>query len=285
MMRTRRALATILGLTAGLAAGPALAEGAGKTKTWRHGAITVTAHIREPAEKDGDRVVVSVRGRTVASFHFTEFNRLGNVFIAEMDPANGYPEVIVEEYTGGAHCCTQIWVVRAPAKWSRGRWRALDLGGFDGGDFKPRDLDGDGLAELKLHDGAFLYLYSSYVGSYPPPKILSVRHGKVVDLTRKASMRPILRREEARMRKWIAEAEKEKGEINGFLAGYVALKLLLGEGVEGWRLMLGKHRPTRIDYCPLPGPGNTDGCPVPVLKLPYPAHLLITLRELGYIKS
>ena len=280
MQNWRAAVAMLLAALVGAAS----AHAAPRMKTWRHGAITVTAQIREPAENDGDRVVVTVRGQPVARFHFTDFSRLSDVFFAEMDPANGFPEVIVEEYTGGAHCCTQIWVVRAPAKWTRGRWRVLDLGGFDGSGFKPRDLDGDGLAELELHDGAFLYLYSSYVGSYPPPKILSVRHGKVVDLTRKASMRPILRKEEARMRQWIAEAAKEKSEINGLLAGYVALKLLLGEGAEGWRLMLEKHQPTRIDYCPLPGRGNTDGCPVPVLKLPYPVHLLITLRELGYIK-
>ena len=37
-----------------------------------------------------------------------------------------------------------------------------------------RDLDGDGLAELRLKDDRFLYAYECYACSYAPPLILSV---------------------------------------------------------------------------------------------------------------
>ena len=71
-----------------------------------------------------------------------------------------YPEVIIETYTGGAHCCfgTQVY--------SLGEKLTLLLKKPEsnaGGQFK--DLDGDDIYEFVTYDDLFAYQYCAYAGS------------------------------------------------------------------------------------------------------------------------
>ena len=61
------------------------------------------------------------------------------------------PALIVQTYSGGAHCCTRIQVV-APAIDGP---KVLDLGAYDGGpeDGVGSDIDGDGIADFRLPEG------------------------------------------------------------------------------------------------------------------------------------
>lgn len=86
------------------------------------------------------------------------------------------PDVILSEYTGGAHCCTLYWLFEL----SDGQ--ALPLaylnGLHGGGDFA--DLDGDGILEYTTDDWTFAYWHVPYVASPSPNVILRFRGDRYV---------------------------------------------------------------------------------------------------------
>ena len=142
--------------------------------------------------------------------------------LAELDPANDQRELVVTNYTGGAHCCTQVVVwTRTPSG-----WKDVDLGAWDGGAMsEPTDADNDGSAEFVTRDNRFLYEFASYAGSFAPPMILAVRGGEMVDVTRQKAFEWTLRSALDDMGP-IPEAGEER---NSWLATYAATLLLLGE--------------------------------------------------------
>ncbi|KPQ39573.1 MAG: hypothetical protein HLUCCO16_07195 [Phormidium sp. OSCR] len=148
------------------------------------------------------------------------------------------PEVIVESYTGGAHCCTVHQIYR----WTGGEFEEFILGPADGGGGSFEDLDGDGDLEFLTFNGGFLYRFSSYAGSFPPSLILSLGDDGFEDVTREYPQE--LRSRAERMRSVVQERDYE---INGVLAGYVAQKILLDEFEEGWEFML-EHYDRQEDW-------------------------------------
>ena len=73
-------------------------------------------------------------------------------------------------------------------------------------------------------------------------------------------------------------------DVNGFLAGYVGEKILLGEGKPAWKLMLDyydKASDWGLEICDKPL--NDDGeCPGQEIKLTFPDALERMLKENGY---
>lgn len=84
-----------------------------------------------------------------------------------------------------------------------------------------------------------MYAFSSYAASFPPSKISTFQQGKLADVTRKYPQE--LRKTLAAMLKAFQLAKKEKAEVNGILAGYVAQKILLGEYQEAWQFLLANY--------------------------------------------
>ena len=147
--------------------------------------------------------------------------------VVDLD-ADGEPEVLVDAYTGGAHCCAQTEILRfnattyAPFETS---WGNI---GYD-----LEDLDGDGRPEFVTADDAFSYAFSSYAGSFHPPLVLDY------DVTAKGSFRDVTRRFPALTRKnardalhTLARARHDHFETLGPVAAYVADLYLLGRGRE-----------------------------------------------------
>jgi len=85
----------------------------------------------------------------------------------------GHPDVIIETYTGGAHCCfstvvydlgpTLTRVLETPASNCGGRFE---------------DLDGDGVAEFVTCDDLFAYVYCAYAASPAVTVILKYEAGR-----------------------------------------------------------------------------------------------------------
>ena len=268
---------------------PGMAQARTKLKHVHHGPITVEMRF-DPREGQADPdippvVTVFYLKKKVARLVLDGSVGKPDVHVVQLDPANRAKEVVVVGYSGGAHCCADIRVVTALPRRETRRWKVVPLGdGFDGGIDEVRDLDGDGLAELRLKDDHFLYAYECYACSYAPPLILSVRNGRKVNLTRRRSFRPLLRAEAEEIRRRILEVRNSDGITpNGLLAGYVAVETMLGNGPAAWRFMLKHHTPQPMTYCPLPNPKGGK-CPVPEMEIPYPLHLSIFLRERGYIR-
>jgi hypothetical protein len=50
------------------------------------------------------------------------------ISMAEMDASNATPEFFVSRFSGGAHCCAQVWILDVVG----GQWRIVDGGSWDG---------------------------------------------------------------------------------------------------------------------------------------------------------
>jgi hypothetical protein len=200
-----------------------------------------------------------------------------SVQIAEIDPSNAQPEVVVSFYTGGAHCCSDTSVVTSNKDGSA--WQTVAVGEFDGGPLLATDVNGDGRYEFKTRDNAFLYAFACYACSQAPLQLISVENGEVKNITADALFKPA---HAAYLKTMIAEVPDE--EVNGFLAGYVGEKILLGEGKQVWDLMLGHYDKASdwgLETCS--EALNQDGeCPGQEIKLTFPDALERMLKENGY---
>ena len=224
---------------------------------------------------------VSVAGRTVATLTGAEAGFTAPPYlvqIAEMDTSNPYPEVVFSTFTGGAHCCsdTRIVVIGADAK----RWSAVKAGAFDGDMMRAQDLDGDGRYELAHGDDRFLYAFACYACSFSPLRVLRLEGVRMVDV----GGEPRYRRAHQAWLKMLLGFAEPGLDRNGFLAGYVAQKIRLGEGEEAWALML-EHYDRESDWgletCPA-GYDQRGACKGKTVKLGFPHALKRFLIETGY---
>ncbi len=200
-----------------------------------------------------------------------------SVQIAELDASNPYPEVVVSFFTGGAHCCSETHVVSSNADGSV--WRIVDVGELDGGPIVSVDLDGDGTYEFETRDNAFLYAFGCYACSETPLRVLGIVDGTLKDMSGEARFRPA---HAAWLKTMILGVPD--GEVNGFLAGYVAQKIRLGEGRQAWDLML-KYYDRDSDWgltlCDR-DPNERGECPGKTTKVTFPEALERMLNENGY---
>lgn len=200
-----------------------------------------------------------------------------SVQIAEIDPGNSSPEVVVSFYTGGAHCCSDTKVISASKDGAS--WKTIELGQFDGGPLLASDVAGDGHPVFETRDNAFLYAFGCYACSAAPLKILTVEDGESKTVSADPRFRQV---HESYLKSMITQVPDE--EVNGFLAGYVAEKILLGEGKQAWALMLAHYDKASdwgLDVCDKPL--DTDGnCPGKKERLTFPAALERMLNENGY---
>lgn len=199
--------------------------------------------------------------------------------IAEIDPANDGPDVFFASYSGGAHCCTQVVVAtRTP----RG-WTAVPLGEFDGDGGQLTDLDGDGFAEVATFDNRFLYRFGCYACSAAPLIIMGVREGRMVDM----SADPVFMDAH---REWLVELEKSidperRWSSPGFLAGWVASKIRVGEGDDAWNALNANwdfESDEGEEVC-LTGEDIADCSRRNRAVLNFPERLALFLRQAGYM--
>lgn len=251
------------------------------------GPVSVEVTLKKGGPPDGvlymnPVVSVSVDGKQVIRSEGSESfpdNPVFLVQIAEMDASNPYPEVVFSTYTGGAHCCSDTRVL-ASSKDGK-TWREIPVGPFDGGPLEVSDLDGDGRFELATRDNAFLYTFGCYACSTAPLLILALEEGKL----RNVSAKPSFRANQLKSLKHIIEWADEGTDRNGFLAGYVGQKILLGEGAPAWQLML-KYYDRKSDWglesCSVE-PAKDGECPKEkVVKLTYPEALERFLEDNDY---
>ena len=202
-----------------------------------------------------------------------------SVQIAELDGSNPYPEVVVSFYTGGAHCCSDTSVVTASPDGSN--WSTVELGEFDGGPLLATDVNRDGRYEFMIRDNAFLYAFACYACSEAPLNLLGIDNGAVKDVTREERFGPA---HAAWLKSMIENVPEQGSDVNGFLAGYVGEKILLGEGKGAWEVMLAhydRQSDWGLEICDKPL--NDDGeCPGATIRLTFPDALERMLNENGY---
>jgi len=199
--------------------------------------------------------------------------------IAEIDPNNVHPEIYFSSYTGGAHCCTSVII----AEEVKGEWLAIQIGEFDGDGNYLEDPDGDGLAEIVTVDNRFLYAFDCYACSAAPLTITTIRDGNVFDVSADPRYVPA-------HREWLAQIESfvdpaEKWQSPGYLAGWVAAKIRVGEGADAWQQLSSNWDTTSDEGEEVCLTGQQlDECPEnsrTVLK--FPERLRLFLEQTGYV--
>lgn len=134
--------------------------------------------------------------------------------------SNRKPDVVLDLFTGGAHCCfaEQIFVFDA----SRHIYVKTERNFGDPG-ASVKDLGHQGGLEFVTADDSFADQFSPFVGSGLPLQILIFRHGHFIKVTRKY---PKLLTADAAG--WLKLYRHNLGEGVGFIAAWAADEDLLG---------------------------------------------------------
>jgi hypothetical protein len=249
------------------------------------GAVRASLTYREEKREDGESVYIPVikvlaDDRDVAILEGEDIgftDQPVSIQIAEMDPGNSQPEVVVSFYSGGAHCCSNTKVVTASPDGAV--WSTIDVGEYDGSPLLATDLDGDGRYEIATRDNAFLYAFACYACSETPLQVIGIENGEVKNVTEEARFR---RAHEGWLKSMIENVSED--DVNGFLAGYVGEKILLGEGKQAWDIMLSHYDKASdwgLENCTKPLDENGE-CPGEMVTLTFPDALEHMLKENGY---
>jgi hypothetical protein len=246
-----------------VAAGPAQASDAGSI-TKSSGATSATLSWQAGPDGDGvsaPHLTITRSGAVVFDNAITdvcpegcilvadtpEFGDFSVLKVADLD-GDGEPEVLVDTYSGGAHCCisTRIYSYRpATSTYTRDpSYSWLDAS------FVLADLDGDAKPELSGADASFSYSFTSYADSYFPPLILSFRRdpktgrGSFKDVTRHYPL--VVKADAAKLLRIIRKAKRDSlYSAQGAIAAYAADEYLLDRGSVA-RKELSRDRAKRL---------------------------------------
>jgi hypothetical protein len=165
--------------------------------------------------------------------------------IRDLD-GDGEPEILLDLYTGGAHCCFYTVILRFDGRAYRGN---VAFWGDPG--YELRDLDRNGTPEFVTGDDRFAYAFTSYAGSVLPILVRRYDHGALTDVTNEY---PALVRAEAAYlwREYLGDHRSRDADVRGLLAGWLADEYRLGHEDEGWRRIETAYRrgelsPPRVD--------------------------------------
>ena len=201
------------------------------------------------------------------------------VGVGKLGRRDADPVVILTGYSGGMHCCVTFQLVTR----HQGEPRVLSLPMMDGDPDTgfPRDIDGDGMADIRRADDSFLYAFTSYAGSWAPPRLWNLRQGALVDVSTEARFAKFWQREAKKVGKYC-----RKGQV-GACAAYAAAMARLGQAELGIAEAI-RNAP-KADWLPEPCTVDyvNDECPegkVIVFDGFEPA-LRWMLREQGYLEQ
>jgi subtilisin-like proprotein convertase family protein len=241
------------------------------------GAVTAIATFTERNYfYEGLRLKVVRAGRTVVDapvqrLDCRDCQTFRPVAVKLRDLDGGEPEVLVELYTQGAHCCSVVLVLRYDG--TTYRPKLLFFGNYG---YRLVDLDHDGLPEISAFDERFVYAYSAYVFSSAPPQISQYRQGRLIDVTRRFPAQ--MRRNAAQVGKEFLTKKRppKDTDLRTFVAVYVADQYLLGRPEEAKRALAYALAHgflyTRRQYLGAPAGRN------------FVAVLMRDLRKWGYVR-
>jgi hypothetical protein len=138
-------------------------------------------------------------------------------------------EVLVEGYTGGAHCCTVGLVYR----FAGDHYELLrhDFGNIG---YRLTDLDGDGPPEFFTRDD-FSYAFGAYVESVSPLQVIALRDGELADVT--TSFRSLVRADAKRLGRRFRRMSRGRDNVRPVLAAYAAELHRLGQHRQARRVV------------------------------------------------
>ncbi|WP_293156658.1 MULTISPECIES: hypothetical protein [unclassified Microcoleus] len=153
-----------------------------------------------------------------------------DIQVRDLDKDNE-PEIILDVFSGGAHCCTSSLIYRYDARTQK--YTAIAHRWGNGERYSIEDINRDGYVEFVFRDDRFAYKFASYGGSYYPLQIWQYSQGKMTNVTHRYPQ--AVKNHAAQLwQKYITT--KPQSEVGrAILAAYLADKYSLGEGEDGWR--------------------------------------------------
>jgi hypothetical protein len=149
------------------------------------------------------------------------------------DLDGGEPEVTLEMFTGGAHCCDVVLVLRYDAAAKTYRPKLLYFGNYG---YRLEDLDRDGVPEFSAYDERFLYTFTDYASSAAPVQITQYRQGRLIDVTR--NFPKVIEKDAASTWKtYLADRKQKDVDLRAIVAVYVADQYLLDRPDEAKRAL------------------------------------------------
>lgn len=247
-MRTLTVLCAAIGLL--VAAPSALAATAGsKSETATSGSVTATLTYTMKSDYEASDVRVSItRDGVPATLEGgpdpaagckecenaipiggirVDGDGTGSLTLADLD-GNGEIEVIVDTYTGGAHCCSISAIYGWDPATNQYRHHVQYWG--DPG-YVLKDLGGQPGSELLSGDDRFAYAFCAYACSALPVLVYRYENGDLVDVTKQFPLQ--MRQQDRALSKSIKQVERHPGQrfaIRGLYPAVCANLYRLGHG-------------------------------------------------------
>jgi hypothetical protein len=276
----RAALALLAGALAIGTAGAAIALAAGTLQTQRAhaGAISAVFSFRYDRHDvvspyTGLHLTITRDGQTLhdAAVHsalcdsFCMPAGTGSVAVADVE-GDGEPDVLLNLYSGGAHCCYVVQVFRYDP--TTHGYATLDHIWGDPS-YELEHLDPGPALEFVSADDRFAYEFAAYAFSGLPLEILRLHGGRFIDVTR--SFPKLVGADAAGW--WKSYRAGVKGEFGlGFLAAWAADEYNLGHSATVSQTLTRLQRAGELRSSPGFGPGGAG----------FVAHLDRFLKQEGY---
>jgi hypothetical protein len=193
----------------------------------------VRYYVRLAVERDGRRIyderVPSVSrpgawNQPIGVWRTQGLRSARTITLRDLD-GDGEPEILLEFWYGGAHCCFWTRIYR----WDESRRSYVNTAHVWGNvDYRLADLHRAGRLELVTADDRFAYAFTSFAGSGFPIQIWDYREGRLVNTTR--AYQDAIARDAARQWRWYGQARRRGWEVRGLLAAWAADECLLGRG-------------------------------------------------------
>lgn len=180
--------------------------------------------------------------------------RLGRIEGYDLDN-DGNTEVLVEYYSGGAHCCTTLELYR----FSGDKLVYLDSIFWRNGGYQVKDLNNDRHYEIIGDDDMFAYAFTSYAGNRSFLRIYEFAGGKFADVTYR--FRPLVMDKIRELEKDLSETagagiecsgdgySNNAGEVKTILAAIVGSYHSVGNVSIGYELIDAKYNcPDKMQF-------------------------------------
>jgi hypothetical protein len=167
------------------------------------------------------------------------FQHRRSVSLTDLD-GDGEPEVLVDLYWGGAHCCWYTQIYRYVPATGKYRTNVHVWGDFS---YVLADLEHDGRQEIVTRDDRFSYAFASFADSRWPVRILRYRLGK---MTVETTAYPSEIRRDATELWHEALARKKPRNNQGIIAAWAADQAMLGHSKRAFATIDRLSRSGRI---------------------------------------
>ncbi len=145
---------------------------------------------------------------------------------------DGQPEIIVDLFTGGTHCCTYSQIYRFDP--AIGNYQAIQHK-WGNSFYQLVDFDQDGQPEFQSRDDRFTGKFTSFAASANPLQIWRFEQGQMVDRTKAYGLQV-----EASASQHLLALQRVSGrpsDAKGVIAAYMADRYSLNQGDDSWKLM------------------------------------------------